>query len=257
MYQNWNMNKQQWAQEVLTIYTRSASQYTTVGWFQSDLSWSAHYNMISSKACQLLGLIRRTFSQSVPSSVMKLLYLTLIRPQLTYCSPIWRPRIIKDILLLDRVQRKSTKYILNNYHLDYKTRLTSLHLLPLMYTYELYDILFLIQSLKDPDPSFPIMKYISFSTTATRSGLNSKLTYQSSSHTNLHQHSYFCRMVSLWYALPPIDLSLSLSTIKHHIMQFLWAHFSNNFDPCRPCTFHLVCPCNRCSKSYHPSNFGK
>ena len=76
--------------------------------FTSDLSWTEHYNTISCKAFQNLGLIHRTFSQYAPSSVKKLLYLTLLRSQLMYCSPIWRPRLIKDILLLERVQRKSS-----------------------------------------------------------------------------------------------------------------------------------------------------
>ena len=55
--------------------------------FTSDLSWSEHYNTILCKAYQLLGLICQTFSQYAPSSVKKLLYLILIHPQLTYCSP--------------------------------------------------------------------------------------------------------------------------------------------------------------------------
>ena len=148
--------------------------------FSSDLSWTEHYNTIAKKAYQLLGLIRRMFSQSAPSSVKKLLYLSLVRPKLTYCSPIWRPRLIKDIMILERIQHKSTKYILDDYHSDYKTRLISLHLLPLMYTYELFDILFLIQSLQNPDPSFLVTNYISFSTNSTRSGHHLKLLYPSS-----------------------------------------------------------------------------
>ena len=51
---------------------------------------------------------------------------------------------------------------------------------------------------------------------------------------------------------PPIELSLSLSAIKHQIRCFMWAQFSQNFECYRPCTFHLVCPCNMCSKSYPP-----
>ena len=224
--------------------------------YTSNLSWTEHYIAMTRKAYQLMGLIRRTFSQSVPSSVKKLLYLSLIRSQLTYCSPVWRPRFSKDIMLLERVQRKCTKYILDDYHSDYKTRLTSLHLLPLMYTYELFDILFLIRSLQNPDPSFPVMDYVSFSTTSTRSGHHLKLNYQSS-RTNVLRHSYFHRVVHLWNALPPIDLSLSLSTIKHQVKHYLWSHFSQNFHSNSPCTFHLVCPCNKCAKSYHPLNYCK
>lgn len=50
-------------------------------------------------------------------------------------------------------------------HVDYHSRLISLHLLPLMYIYELQDILFLISRLKFPDPCFPVStcNFISFS----------------------------------------------------------------------------------------------
>ena len=54
----------------------------------------------------------------------------------------WRPQLIKDIQKLERIQRRATKYILNNYDLSYKQRLDQLHLLPLMYTYELNDLMY-------------------------------------------------------------------------------------------------------------------
>ena len=88
--------------------------------------------------------------------VKKTSYLTLVRPKLSYCSPLWRPFLIKDILLLERVQRRATKFILDDYSMDYKSRLTNLKLLPLMYTYELTDILFAIKSFKTSTNSFNI-----------------------------------------------------------------------------------------------------
>ena len=129
--------------------------------FSSDLSWTKHYNHIIPKAYKTLGLLRRTF-KSNNTQTKKLLYITLVRSQLTYCSQLWRPHLIKDITLLERIQRRATKYILNNYELSYKSRLEQLHLLPLMYIYELNDLLFFIKSLKYPTSHFDISKYIQF-----------------------------------------------------------------------------------------------
>ena len=42
----------------------------------------------------------------------KLLYVSLVRAQLTYCSQLWRTYLIKDIIQLERVQRRSTKFTL-------------------------------------------------------------------------------------------------------------------------------------------------
>ena len=222
--------------------------------FSSDLSWIEHYHSISAKAYQILGLIRRSFSLSVPTRVKKLLFLSLVRSRLTYCSQVWRPRYIKDISLLEQVQCRGTKYILDDFQSDYRSRLISLHLLPLMYTYELLDILFLVRNLQFPDPSFPISEFVSFSSSSTRAGHSLKLVHQIS-HTHLSSHSYFKRIVRLWNALPPIDLSLSLSTIKARLKEFMWSHFLENFDPDMPCTFHFLCPCAKCAKLYRSPIF--
>ena len=80
--------------------------------FFGDLSWAAHYNSISAKAYRQLGLIGRTFSSSVSVRVKKLLYLTLVRSQLTYCPQIWRSHLIKDILFLEKILRWASNIFL-------------------------------------------------------------------------------------------------------------------------------------------------
>ena len=89
-----------------------------------------------------LGLLRRVFMDSNCSQARKSLYITLVRSKLLYCSPLWRPYLLKDIELLEKVQQRATKFILSNYQSDYKTRLIQIGILPLMYIYELADILF-------------------------------------------------------------------------------------------------------------------
>ena len=118
-----------------------------------DLSWSAHYNKICSSAYRSLYMICHSFSLFLPIAMKKHLYLSLVRSHFTYCSQIWRPYHVKDILIIERVQRRVTKYILQDYRSDYKTRLTSLNLLPLMYWFELQDLLFLVKCLKDSNDS--------------------------------------------------------------------------------------------------------
>ena len=187
--------------------------------FSNNLSWSLQYDAISAKAYRQLGLIRRTFSSSTSVRVKKLLYLSLVRSQITYCSQVWRPHLIKDITSLERIQRRATRLILNDFSSDYRTRLISLHLLPLMYLYELLDVMFFVKCFKSPDPSFPIWDHVSFSTASTRSASAAKLNHKSRSST-LARHTYFCRLVRIWNTLPPIDLSLSLSTIKLQLKSF-------------------------------------
>ena len=213
--------------------------------FFADLSWTSHYHAITAKAYQTLGLIRRTFSSLVPIKVKKQLYLSLVRSRLMYCSPVWRPFLLKDIIFLERVQRRATKFILGDFSLDYKSRLTSLNLLPLMYLYELADILFLVKQLLSPDPCFPISNFITFVSSSTRSSSSLKLKHLSP-QTNLTHHPYFSRIVRLWNALPVIDLHASFQSIKYFLRKALWKHFLTHFDPSVPCSFHFLCPCAKC-----------
>ena len=93
---------------------RRMSQHKDLGvTFSTDLHWTEHYNIIIAKAYQTLGLLRRTFSVS-STAAKKQLYISLVRSQLLYCSKLWRPQLLKDVFTLERVQRRATKYILNN-----------------------------------------------------------------------------------------------------------------------------------------------
>ena len=107
----------------------------------SHLSWKEHYNNLSKKSYRTLGLLRRTISCGSVKS-RKFLYLSLVRSQITYCSPVWHPHLIKDIVHLEKIQKRATKFILSDYTSDYKSRLTTLHLLPLMMKFELIEITF-------------------------------------------------------------------------------------------------------------------
>ena len=74
--------------------------------------------------------MRRTFSTHCVYA-RKQLYLMLVRSQLLYCSQLWRPILLKDIVTLERLQRRASKFILNDYTSSYKSRLIQLSLLPL------------------------------------------------------------------------------------------------------------------------------
>ena len=154
------------------------------------------------------------------------------------------------ITLVEQIQRRATKFILNDYNSSYFDRLKKLNLLPLMYIFELNEVLFAIKSLKYPSSSFNITDYITFNDRSTRSSSIGKLNHVRNSN-NVNRHFFFKRIPRLWNALPPIDLSLSIST-KKRIYRFLWEHFLTNFNSDNPCTYHFVCPCSRCSSIPHP-----
>ena len=125
------------------------------------------------------------------------------------------------------------------------SRLIQCGILPLMYSYEIADIIFFIKSIKYPSDKFDMLK-------TTRS-VGTKL-YPKTTHTNPIMNSNFYCLSRLRNSLPIIDLSQSLELIKVKLKKFLWNHFLANFDN-TPCRFHYLCPCSQCSKTPALSNY--
>ena len=179
----------------------------------ANLSWNNHYDHIIPMAYKCLGLLRHNFSKHLSFHAKKLLHISLVHSQLTYCSPVWRPYLLKDISQLKKVQRHATKFILSDYSSDYRTRLISLNLLLLMMFLQLSDILLFVKS---QFSHFNVKDYVTFCLGNTRSSTFSKLKHTISS-SNTVGHFYFNRLPRLWNSLPPIDLKLSLQISSKNV----------------------------------------
>ena len=180
----------------------------------------SHYH----KAYKKLGLLRRSLCYNNSTSTKKRLYVSLIRSQLLYCSQIWRPYLRKDIKLIENVQRRATKFILNDYSSVYKSRSLKLNLLPLTI---IYDIRFFVKSLKQPSTSFNITDFVSFSHNSTRSGSHLKLVHQlakANSFTSLD----FLASGMLYHLWTFQDLHHYCQHI--YIKRIFWECFVCNFD---------------------------
>ena len=123
-----------------------------------------------------------------------------------------------------------------------------------MLLFEFYDLTFFFKCLKFPSSAFYVAKYVTFSSSSTRSFTNHKLIHSKSS-TNLSRHFYFNCLSRLWNSLPVFSLDQSLSSFKHLLKNVLWSYFLNNFDPDKPCSFHYLCPCRTCSYTSFTHNF--
>ena len=80
-----------------------------------DLKWSKHITFIAGKASGVLGMIKRNLWSS-PKDVKETAYKALVRPKLEYASAAWDLYLQKDIVALEKVQRKVARFCTNNYH---------------------------------------------------------------------------------------------------------------------------------------------
>ena len=79
------------------------------------MKWSEHITSIAGKASGVPGMIKRNL-WSCPTDVKLTAYKPLVRPKLEYVSATWDRYLQKDIVALEKVQRKAARFCTNNYH---------------------------------------------------------------------------------------------------------------------------------------------
>ncbi len=79
-----------------------------------DLEWSSHVAGVATKASRSLGFIQRNLKEC-PVKLKETAFLALVRSVLEYSCPIWDPHFQKDIIRLEKVQRKGARVILKDY----------------------------------------------------------------------------------------------------------------------------------------------
>ena len=98
----------------------------------SNLKFHIHTSAVASKANQVLGLIRKSFT-NLNGYILPLLYKSLVRPHLEYANVIWGPTFITDSNILVSVQRRAIRYVQDISNLSYHDRLLHLNLPTLSY----------------------------------------------------------------------------------------------------------------------------
>ena len=161
-----------------------------------QMLWSTQINRVCSRAYHSLHVIKRNIAQNSSLALRKNLYLTLVRSHLCYDSQLCRPHLFKDINNLERVQRRATMLILQDFS-DYKSRLISPNLLPVSMWLEQQDVLFMVKCLQSPSDNFDILNSVSFSKSNSRHTSKMSLQYNYK-RTNLGRHYYFNHIVRLW-----------------------------------------------------------
>jgi len=88
----------------------------------SDLKSSSHCLKSAATARKVIAMVRRTL-RNLDIADFRLIYKTYIRPHMEFCVQAWSPRFVKDIDVLERVQKAATNLVRMLRKYSYATRL--------------------------------------------------------------------------------------------------------------------------------------
>ena len=131
----------------------------------------------------------------------------LVRPLLEYSSSVWSPYLVKHRRLIENIQRRATKFILNYppREVSYINRLDQLNLLPLDFRRQMHDLVLLFKY-KTRTVNSNFGRFIQTATRhyRTRNFHQANFDLLSRHNQEYYCNSYFPRTVKLWNSLPNI-----------------------------------------------------
>jgi len=96
----------------LCAHVLSSVQEAKYRWITltAELSWFSHVRSIHNRANSTLGFLRRNLRRC-PAKLKETAYITLARSTLEYAAPVWDPHLAKDCDLLEKIQRRSVRFV--------------------------------------------------------------------------------------------------------------------------------------------------
>ena len=92
-----------------------------------EMNFDEHISNKIRIANAIMGLIRRGFA-FLDEKMFRKLYVTFVRPHLEYGQVIWSPHYMRQINMIENVQKRATRLVDGFQNLDYPQRLTRLNL---------------------------------------------------------------------------------------------------------------------------------
>ena len=115
-------------------------------------TFSEHIAKVCKKVNQKCGWILRTFSCR-NTYFMKLMWKSLVQPNIDYCSQLWMPMKAGEIEKIENLQKQFTKKIPEVRHLSYWERLKQLKMLSQQRRMERYRIIYTWKILEGKSPN--------------------------------------------------------------------------------------------------------
>ena len=201
-----------------------------------QLSWGTHIKELCAKANKVLGLVKRICGRDICDvQSRQVLYTTLVRPIVEYAAQLWSPYTATHRGLLEQIQRRATKFILNYppREVTYVDRLTQLNLLPLETRREIQDLV-LVFKFKNGLINTNFSPFLSPVAPHYRTRNFDPLNFKplSSHRQDYYTNSFFPRSVNQWNTLPSvIKHSSSLHQFKNQLTDYYKSKLPNYRPP--------------------------
>ena len=105
-----------------TILSKTLKEKDLRVTMNADMNVSEQCRIAAFKGNQVLGMIRRNITYKEKRLIIPL-YKAIVRPHLEYCIQAYNPYLRKDIYMLEKIQRRTTKLIRGLRDLTYQERL--------------------------------------------------------------------------------------------------------------------------------------
>jgi len=166
----------------------------------SDLKPSSQCITSAAKARRVIGMVRRNF-RHLDLDDFRLIYRTYIRPHIEYCIQAWSPHLVKDVEVLENVQRAATTLVPKLRKYSYPQRLKLLGITSLTDRRERGDMIEVYKLLTakekiNPDQFFKLAQ--------NHYGLrgHDKKIVKERSRLDIRKFFFSQRVVSKWNSLP-------------------------------------------------------
>ncbi|XP_072107366.1 uncharacterized protein [Mobula birostris] len=186
---------------------------------QDSLKVNLQVESVVKKANVMLAFISRGIEYR-NRDVMLRLYKVLVRPHLEYCGQFWSPYLRKDVLTLERVQRRFTRMIPGMRGLRYEEHLSALGLYSLEFRRMRGDLIETFRMLKGMDRVDVAKLFPMMGESSTR-GHDFRIEGRPF-RTEMRKNFFSQRVVNLWNLLPRAAVEAkSLGVFKAEICRYL------------------------------------
>ncbi|XP_065658559.1 uncharacterized protein LOC136083080 [Hydra vulgaris] len=197
--------------------------------FNANLKWKNQVMNASNKANQMLACIKKSFV-CFDYKLLRLLYVTFIRPLLEFAVPVWSPYYKSDCDYIEKIQHKATKLVSSIRNLSYTKRLEKLNLTTLVER----------RQRGDPIQMYKIMNNIDILEKCNRFPIVNNHTrghcFKYFKEMTKHKHRenfFFNRVANVWNSLPEeVVKSPSVNSFKAAIDCWMSSNRSIRLSKC-------------------------